>query len=329
MKFILFIKRVLCYSIGFVILVCSLSLLGGPISQSIITDIVNSNSRVLFGNNIKHKFFSGFEDDFLEYTDETQIPQIHLLDNSQTNQKEDVVAVNLSALSGKYGVTDGKAVINNTNYDVSTLINDSYSIPEIDKNQPAVLIYHTHTSESYDGGGTVVDVGNRMCDEFEKAGFKTIHITDTFDKEQFSGAYSRSIIEVEKVLKKYPSIKFVFDVHRDSIADSEGTAYRPLSVVNDEQTAQVMFVCGTDQKGLSHPYWKENFKFALAVSKTLGSEYNGLSRPVNLRADRFNTHVTKHTFLIEMGSEKNTLAEVERAAVYTVDSIIKTIEKSE
>ncbi len=327
MKIISAIKSFFCCLFGFICVITTLFLFGGTISNSVISDY-SKNISVFSGDNSVEIFDSGFEEDFLEYTSQTQKPQIQTLENTQTSTDK-VVAVNLSALSGKYGVTDGVAVINNTKYDVTSLLKEKYALPEINKSNPYILIYHTHTSEEYEGGGSVVDAGRAMKEEFEKLGYKTIHLTEVFDKEQFSGAYSRSIKSVNQILQDNPSIKLVFDVHRDAITDSSGKKYRPISTVDGEQSAQVMLVCGTDEKGLSHPNWRENFKFALAVSKTLGDTYNGLSRPVNLRGDRFNTHVTNHTLLIEMGSEKNTIDEITRSSIYTARSIIKTIEKSE
>jgi hypothetical protein len=59
----------------------------------------------------------------------------------------------------------------------------------------------------------------------------------------------------------------------------------------------------------------------------MGKNYGSLSRPVNLRADRFNTHLTDHCFLMELGSNANTLEQAQRAAVYTARSVIAAIEK--
>lgn len=238
----------------------------------------------------------------------------------------DAVVVNLSALSGKYKNYGGTSVINNTEYDVTALLYASYIPPVINREEPYILIYHTHTSEEYYGGGSVVDVGSAMAEEFERLGCKTIHLTEVYDKEQFSGAYSRSIKGVEQVLEKYPSIKLCFDVHRDSITTRSGDTYRPLTQIDNKNCAQVMLVCGTDSKGLEHPNWRENFKFALDISRTMGESFGALSRPVNLRADRFNTHVTDYTVLMEVGSAANTLEEARNAAVYTARSVIKTIE---
>ncbi len=243
-----------------------------------------------------------------------------------TSGDENAVVVNLSALSGKYKNYGGTSLINNTDYDVSSLMYADYEKPEPAGDEPYVLIYHTHTSEEYYGGGTVVDVGNAMAEQFESLGYKTVHITEVYDKEQFSGAYSRSIKGIEAALEKYPSIKLCFDIHRDSITAGNGEDYRPLTEVDGRECAQVMLVCGTDSKGLSHPNWRENFKFALDISRRMGEDYGALSRPVNLRADRFNTHVTNYSLLLEVGSDANSVDEAKTAAVYTALSIVKTIE---
>ena len=293
---------------------------------------LESAARFTFSSSVQNYSFAedsaNFEDNFLmftssyEQTENVSAPEVSTLTNSN-----EAVAVNLSALSGKYKNYNGTALINNTDYSVSDIMNDSYQKPPSVTDEPYILIYHTHTSEGYSGGGTVVDVGNTMAQEFERLGYKTIHLTDVYDKEQFSGAYSRSRAGALEVLEKYPSIKLVFDVHRDSITADDGTVYKPVTIVDSEECAQVMFVCGTDSKGLVHPNWRENFKFALDVSRIMGKNYAGLSRPVNLRADRFNTHLTDHCFLMEMGSNANTLEQANRAAVYTARSVIAAIEK--
>ncbi len=324
-KLILLIKTFLYSVVGVLSIIAVLFLFGGAIADGAINYTLNCKTSL---SQKDKSINSGYEDDFLKFTNQTETLSVQTLENIQQTQS-DSVAVNLSALSGKYTKINGTAVINNTDYDVTSLLNANYKKPETDKDKPAVLIYHTHTSEGYDGGGTVVDVGREMAAEFERMGYKTIHLTETYDKEQFSGAYSRSIEGITEALKQNPSIKLVFDVHRDAITDASGKQYRPITDINGEKAAQVMFVCGTDEKGLKHPDWRENFKFALDVSRTLGEEYNGLSRPVNLRGDRFNTHVTRHAFIIEVGSEKNTLAEATLAVKYTARSIVKTIEKSE
>ncbi len=270
---------------------------------------------------------ANYENDFLTFlgSQENENDKEALV--TDTNLKnESAIAVNLSALSGKYKNYNGTSVINNTDYPITDLLYSDYKKPSIDKNQPAILIYHTHTSEGYHGGGSVVDIGKVMKEEFEKLGYKTIHITESYDKEKFSGSYSRSVKGIEKAIEEYPTIQLIFDIHRDAITSENGNTYLPLTTIEGKNCAQVMFVCGTDEKGLSHPDWRENFKFALDVSRTMGKNYGLLSRPVNLRGDRFNTHKTNYSFLMEIGSSANTLEEAKIAAVYTVNSLVQTIE---
>lgn len=270
---------------------------------------------------------NGFEEEFLKfstlYKDNETEDFLQPINGTGDNS---AVAVNLSALSGKYKNYNGTSVINNTEYNINDLLYASYDAPSPKTDEPYVLIYHTHTSEGYSGGGTVIDVGKEMAEEFEKNGYKTIHLTEAYDNKQFSGAYSRSAVGVRTILEKYPTINLVFDVHRDAITDSSGKDYRPVTLVDDKQTAQVMFVCGTDAKGLKHPNWRENFKFALDVSRIMGNKYGSLSRPVNLRGDRFNTHFTNYSFIMEVGSEANTLDEAKNAAVLTARAVISAIE---
>ena len=74
---------------------------------------------------------------------------------------------------------------------------------------------------------------------------------------------------VEQWLEQYPSIKVVFDVHRDALVGSEGEIYKMVSVEAGEKVAQVMMVLGTDAGGAEHPRWKDNLAFALRLQKNL------------------------------------------------------------
>ena len=70
-----------------------------------------------------------------------------------------------------------------------------------------------------------------------------------------------------------------------------------------------MLVVGTDQNGLSHPNWRKNFSFAVNFQKTMDNSYPGLARPINVRAERFNGHLSNREIIIEVGTTGNTLDE--------------------
>ncbi len=245
-------------------------------------------------------------------------------------QGEAVKAVNLSALSGTYTQVDGTAVANATDFDVSDLLSQGISIPKFTKGKPAILIYHTHTTECYrnnqgltnstDERNNVVAVGEAMAKVFRDAGYETIHLTDIFNRD-FNQSYATSRATVEKVLKENPTIQVVLDVHRDSISN-EGVDYYPVTKVDGKEAAQVMLVCGTDAKGLPHPNWRRNFTYALVLSRKMGALYGELSRPVNLRRDRFNTHFTDYTLLLEVGSSANTVEQACYGGELTAQAMI-------
>lgn len=253
-------------------------------------------------------------------------------DDEEENVSSDTVkAANLSAISGTYHQVNGTAVANATDFDVSACLNKSVSMPEFTSGKPAVLIYHTHTTECYrnaegltntrDESKNVVAVGEAMAKVFEAAGYKTIHIKDVFNQPNFSGAYATARATVEEVLQENPTVRVVLDIHRDSIS-SNGVEYFPVTEVDGREAAQVMIVCGTDAKGLEHPEWRQNFTYALQLSRKMGSLYGQLSRPVNLRRDRFNTHFTPHTLLLEVGSYANTLSQAVYGGELTARAMI-------
>jgi stage II sporulation protein P len=69
-----------------------------------------------------------------------------------------------------------------------------------------------------------------------------------------------------------------------------------------------MFVIGSD-KIFPHPYWKENYRFALMLNDKLEELYPGISREIDLREQRFNKHLSKKAVLVEIGSHGNTMEE--------------------
>ena len=61
--------------------------------------------------------------------------------------------------------------------------------------------------------------------------------------------------------------------------------------------------------GLWHENWQENLKFAAKIQNAAEIMYPGVMRPINLRKERFNEHMTKGSLILEVGSNGNTLAQ--------------------
>ncbi len=196
--------------------------------------------------------------------------------------------------------------------------------------QPLVLIMHTHGTESYLPNGveyylpdedfrsenpeeTVIAVGEVISRRLELLGISVIHDTTMHDAENFNYAYVYSAATVQRYLEEYPSIRYVLDIHRDSIFAPDGTCEKTLTYIDGKPTAQVMPVVGTNQNGSAHPDWKTNLTVATHLADLLGRFYPTLSRPINLRADGFNQWLSPGALIIEVGSCGNTLEEAKRA----------------
>ncbi|MBQ4504267.1 MAG: stage II sporulation protein P, partial [Firmicutes bacterium] len=92
---------------------------------------------------------------------------------------------------------------------------------------PQVLIYHTHTTESYqpvtEGNfhsvnkiGTVREVGDVLAERLEELGYQVIHDETIHDHPSYSQSYSRSLETAMEYLHQYPEIALVVDLHRDA-----------------------------------------------------------------------------------------------------------------
>jgi len=188
---------------------------------------------------------------------------------------------------------------------------------------PQLLILHTHGSEAYtpvpgteivwsgncrttDYRYNVVRVGDEMAEVFGEAGISVLHDRTLYDYPSYTGAYDRALVSIQKYLEKYPSIRFVLDVHRDAIEDGQGNQYKAVSEVEGEGvSAQMSLVVGSDGSGLEHPEWMENLKLAAALQQNILERYPTLMRPVLLRNSRYNQHTTTGSLLVEVGAAGN------------------------
>lgn len=208
---------------------------------------------------------------------------------------------------------------------------------------PEILIVHTHATESYkmddlgyysegdsdrttDTQFNVVRVGEELAKELTGYGFKVTHAKDINDYPSYNQSYNKTLEVINYYLRNNSNIQIVLDIHRDSIVKSDGSKLKFTSTINNESVAQVMIVCGTNQAGLDNDTWQENLKFALKMQNYMETNYPGLARPLNLRQERFNTHATLGSMIIEVGTSGNTLQEALVSTKYlskTIKEILK------
>lgn len=202
---------------------------------------------------------------------------------------------------------------------------------------PRVLILHTHTTESYTRSGedyqesaafrtldehyNMISIGSRVAQILDSAGISVIHDRELHDYPSYSGSYSHAREAILRILEQYPSISLVLDLHRDASGDLNDQL-RPVALVEGENTARLMLVMGTEASGLSHPNWQENLALGLKLQAQLERQAPGITRPLNLRAQRFNQDLTVGSLLVEVGAAGNTHREALRAAEELAEAII-------
>lgn len=203
------------------------------------------------------------------------------------------------------------------------------------KKGPKVLIYHTHTTESYilkeaDLGKksaasfnsnpkyNVVRVGEELARNLKKYGIDTLHNGTVHDKKH-DAAYGASLNTLQSYIKSYPSIKVFIDIHRDALESSK-PKLRVVKKINGKNAAQIMFVMGSNEL-LPNAHWEENLKFALKVQQKLNEKYPGLARPVWIVGKRYNQQVSNQAVLIEVGGDGNLLSECLESTKYLAEAL--------
>lgn len=186
---------------------------------------------------------------------------------------------------------------------------------------PAVLIVHTHGTESYkntedyketspyrtkDTAYNMVSVGEELAKVLGQGGIGVIHDKTMHDAASFSGAYGAARKSIKQYLKDYPSIRMVLDIHRDAVGDGSGDQPAFSLKVDGTKTAKLMLVVGTDANGLKHPDWEKNMAWAVKLQALLEKQYPGICRPISFRKQRFNQDLTAASLIVEVGAAGNT-----------------------
>ena len=233
-----------------------------------------------------------------------------------TNTQTQIVTQN--PITESYNVeVNGVKIKNETSFEINnTILETKQNI-----NKENVLIFHTHTCESYtpseqfqyqqtgnfrttDLNYTVARAGTELANCLTTYGFNVTHDKTCHDYPAYSGSYTRSATTVGNVLKSNPS-DIILDLHRDAIGSKSN--YDPSVKIGEDVAAQLMFVIGTNGGGLYHPNWQSNLKFAIQLQQKANEMYPGLFKPMIVRDSRYNQHLGSAACIIEVGATGNTL----------------------
>ena len=245
---------------------------------------------------------------------ELDAPNAEKIQQAQTGLQTEIIP---NGVPNKYTNTYKSVQIKNgTSYNLT----EEMLNPDIEVNNKNIIIFHTHTCESYtptekfnytqtgtyrttDLNYSVARVGKELTTQLSSYGYNIIHDTTYHDYPAYTGSYERSMNTVKNILANN-NADVILDIHRDAIADY---SYAPTVKIGDEYAAQLMFVIGTDGGGLDHPNWQQNLKFAIKIQEKANELYPGLFKPIILRNSRYNQHLGKAASIIEVGATGNTM----------------------
>ncbi len=204
--------------------------------------------------------------------------------------------------------------------DAAALLARDLSI-EKSAQEPQILIYHTHSQETYCDFGpdnpdaTVVGIGTRLTELLQDKGYKVIHDTTAYDimngELDRNHAYNYALDGISAILRENPSIEAVLDIHRDGVNE----AVHLVTEIGGKPTARIMFFNGMSQtpdgpiEYLPNPYKEDNLAFSLQMQLDAAAYYPGFTRKIYLKGLRYNLHVRPRSVLIEVGAQTNTYEE--------------------
>lgn len=186
-----------------------------------------------------------------------------------------------------------------------------------------ILIYNTHTSESYansenfkfsytgtyrsmDANYNVLKVAKEFESSLKQRNFSVYHDTTPHDYGTYTSAYAKSRITAKNAIDNHEGYGVVIDLHRDALGDLTKGVY---TEVNGVKVAQLMFVMGVGTDTSKNPYWEENLSLAIQLQKLANQYYPGLFRAMIIRNSLYNQDINKNSLLLEVGTTGNTLDE--------------------
>lgn len=207
------------------------------------------------------------------------------------------------------------------NIDFASLLNSDIVLT---KKSDKILLYNTHTSESYsnsekykfeytgtmrttDANYNMIVIAKELSKNLTQKGFECVQNTTPHDYGTYTSAYAKSRVTVQNALTQINGAGIMIDVHRDAAGD---LSYRPVVNINDVQVAQVMLVMGVGTSSVPNENWEENLKLALKLQQLADKVYPGLFRPMYIRNSVYNQDLNKYSLLMEFGATGNTIEEV-------------------
>lgn len=218
---------------------------------------------------------------------------------------------------------------------ISSYIEDPY---KVDITNPLIYLYNSHQLENYNNDSllaygitpNVLMASYLLKEKLNSSGLATI-VEDTNMAEflslnnwDYSSSYKASRIFLLDKQNTHPTIKYYFDIHRDSVNKKLTTVN-----INNKSYARILFVVG-----LEHSNYQENLNNANKLNSIIDKKYPGLSRGIYKKEGPgvngiYNQDISSKVFLIELGGIDNNIEEVLNTINALTDTITTYINQNE
>lgn len=204
-------------------------------------------------------------------------------------------------------------------------------VKKADNENPDLIIYHTHSSESYQPysksnfhtenvEGSVREVGEVMTKELQSLGIGVIHDKTVHDRPSYNESYDRSLETVVSLQKKYPSAKYIIDLHRDAAAYSGNKG--KTTTIDGKTVAKFSMVVGQNNAN-----YHKLLEYANKVNRKAEALYPGFGGRIIEKTYRYNEYIADNYILLEIGNNQNTIEEVKKTGTYFARVLAEVIEE--
>ena len=280
--------------------------------------------------------YSMDKEEFLKFLIESSYPESSTKDDN-SKEKEDEVDKTANKEEDYIKVHIGEENIPTLNNNSNNKENVSVSSSEykndirLTKENPTMLIYHSHAGETYSDSPegnyhsqnkekSVIEVGTLLTEQLSKKGWGIAHSTKYHDYPDFTKSYISSLETVKSMLNTHKSINIAIDLHRDgrdlnTDADMQKENERMTTTYNGEKVAKFFFVVGMKNTNVD-----EVQELAEDITKFAQSKYPELVLPiVKKQYGKFNQYMAQNHMLIEVGSNGTSSEEAKASAKYIAE----------
>ncbi|WP_312258092.1 stage II sporulation protein P [Romboutsia ilealis] len=283
------------------------------------------------------------KEEFLEFLIESSYPEASAKnDNSKEEKdkkekdKEDKTANNKEKDYIKVHIGEENVPTLNNKSDnkenISVASSEYKNDIRLTKEDPTMLIYHSHAGETYSDSPegnyhsqnnrdkSVLEVGTLLTEYLSQKGWGVAHSTKYHDYPDFTKSYISSLETVKSMLNNYKNINIAIDLHRDgrdlnTDADIQKENERMSTTYNGEKVAKFFFVVG-----MRNPNVDEVKSLAEDITKFAKTKYPDLILPVVEKpVGKFNQYMAKNHMLIEVGSNGTSSEEAKASAKYIAE----------